>query len=157
PPGNTGTARRVHLAGDAVIRTDAAGRFQTPRQFEPDGDYRVVVEAENFQGERSGWLTVGDARPLAFPDLTLQRLRVVQGRVLDPQGKPVAEARVSFAGERRRAAAATDAAGRFRLPDVADGPGFLFVEKTGFRFHGQPARAGGALEVVLVRRAEPSG
>src|SRR5262249_33804556 len=71
--------------------------------------------------------------------------------------KPVAEARVSFAGERRRAAAATDAAGRFRLPDVADGPGFLFVEKTGFRFHGQPARAGGALEVVLVRRAEPSG
>src|SRR5262249_30103525 len=123
---------------------------------EPDGEYRVVVEAEGFQGERSGWLPVGNTRPLAFPDLTLQRLRVVQGRGLDRQGETAGRGRGGFSAYRPPATTPTHATGRFRLPDVLDGAGFLFVEKAGFRFHGQAARAASAIEVVLVSRKEPS-
>src|SRR5262249_364481 len=58
PKPNVGTARAVALDGGVVLRTDAGGKFQTPRQLEPDGDYRVVVTAPGFQAESSGWLPV---------------------------------------------------------------------------------------------------
>jgi RNA polymerase sigma factor (sigma-70 family) len=150
-----GNARLVAVNGGVPVRTDAAGQFRTARQFDPDGDYRVVVSAKGFQQEPSPWLAVGDARPLAFPDVLLLRVRVVKGRVLDRQGEPIAGVRMLHVDNRKRVTATTDAAGFYRLEGVVDAPGFLFAQKDGFRFHGQlsPGRAGNA-EVVLTRSAE---
>jgi hypothetical protein len=83
-------------------------------------------------------------------------VRAVEGRVRDRQGKPVAGARVLYVDERKRVGATSDSEGRFRLEGVLDAPGFLFVEKAGFRFTGRasgPGADGG--DVVLLHTDEP--
>jgi RNA polymerase sigma factor (sigma-70 family) len=147
------TPRLVAFDGDVVVRTDAQGRFETPRELEPDGEYRVIVEADGAPPEPSGWLPVGGERPLAFPELTVRRARTVAGRVLDRRGQPVAGARVLQVGDRKRVTTTTDGEGRFTLPSVPDGAAPLFVEKAGFRFHGQADAT--VTDIVLTRADEP--
>jgi RNA polymerase sigma factor (sigma-70 family) len=154
PEPNVGTPRAVALA--MPVRTDTDGKFQTPRQLEPDGFYRVVIRADGFLSESSDWLPVGDARPLAFPDLVLQRSRALQGRVLDRDGKPVAGVRLLYVDGRNRLTAMTDAEGRYRLEGVREAAGFLFAQKDGFRFYGQDSDPKvDRVDVVLARTTEP--
>src|SRR5262249_62037245 len=42
PPPNLGTPQQVRFDGQPTLRSDAAGRFQTP-PLEPDGEYRTEV------------------------------------------------------------------------------------------------------------------
>src|SRR5262249_54756495 len=57
----------------------------------------------------------------------------------------------------QRTEATTDADGRFKLDAAPAPPAFLFVEKAGFRFHGQRADGPGPFAVTLARRDEPAG
>jgi RNA polymerase sigma factor (sigma-70 family) len=153
PEPNVGTPRTVALA--TPVRTDAAGKFQTPPQLEPDGFYRVVIGAEGFLSESSDWLPVGNARPLAFPDLVLQRSRTLQGRILDRDGKPVAGVRLLHVDDRNRQTASSDAEGRYRLEGLREVAGFLFAEKDGFRFHGQLSDPkADRVDMILTRSGE---
>jgi hypothetical protein len=96
---------------------------------------------------------------LAVPALRAQAPAeggALQGEIRDRQGKPVAGARVSRTDRERHAEATTDAEGRFVLKGALSAPGFLFVEKAGFRFHGQRCDRPEKLEVTLVRRDEPA-
>jgi hypothetical protein len=98
---------------------------------------RIVVEAEGIVAARGGWIEIGDEPVIAAPDVVVRRLVELSGRVIDRQGQPVVAATVSNSGDgHRRVAAATDAAGRFRLQGVAEGDIFLFAEKSGHRFTG---------------------
>jgi RNA polymerase sigma factor (sigma-70 family) len=154
PPPNEGKPGRVALEGP--IRTDDAGKFQTPGGFDPDGEYRVLVTADGFQVGRGPWTAATAARPLALSDLMLLRLRTVTGHVLDRQGKPVAGVRVLSLDESRRITATTDAEGRFRLEGVLEGPAYLFADGAGFRFGGQALPADDKpLDLALTRTGEP--
>jgi hypothetical protein len=157
PPPNVGTPRKVLFDGQPALRSDAAGRFQTP-PLEPDGEYRIEVRAAGFQTERTPWKTAGGkATLLAGSDLVLPRLRSLSGRVQDRQGKVVAGARVQYVDHRSRTTATTDADGRFQLTSPLTGPGLLFVEKAGYRFHGQPTGLGAdSVDVTLTRTGEPT-
>jgi hypothetical protein len=151
-----GTPGPVDLPEKAARATDTAGRLETPRCLAPDGSYRLEVKAEGFLPERTAWKDVPRAGAVAFGDVVLKRLRPVTGRVRDRQGKPVAGARVFRADGRQHAEATTDAEGRFTLKTAFSPPGFLFVEKAGFRFHGQRCDRPEKFEVTLTRRDEPA-
>jgi hypothetical protein len=99
--------------------------------------------------------TTGAAPPAREPAATAEKV-VFQGVVLDRQGKPVAGAKVAHSSDRQRAEAATDAAGQFQLSTSLLRPAFLFVEKAGFRFHGQGCDKADRLRIVLTRRTEPA-
>lgn len=127
----------VMLDGAESIRTDAHGRFQTPDALSRHAFVRIVVEAEGILAARGGWIEIGEEAVIAAPDIVARRLVEVSGRVIDRQGRPVAAATVSNAGDgHRRVEALTDAAGRFRLRGVPEGDVFLFAEKPGHRFTG---------------------
>src|SRR5262249_18838298 len=100
----------------------------------------------------------GEEDVLTFPDVTLRRpiaVRAVTGRVVDREGRPVAGALVSQAGDGpRRTEATTDGDGRFRLVGVYTGPVLVFAEREGFRFGGVVVGAG-PVEVRLARVDEP--
>jgi RNA polymerase sigma factor (sigma-70 family) len=158
PPPNLGTPHKVTFAGKAEIRSDADGKFQTPPELEPDGEYRVVAEAAGFRTEQSPWQAAGGKATLAWSDLVVPRMRSATGRVRDREGQPVAGARVLYVDDRNRTRATTDSDGRFQLSSPLAGPGFLLVEKAGYRFQGQQtAPAADALDVMLPRSSEPAG
>jgi tetratricopeptide (TPR) repeat protein len=75
----------------------------------------------------------------------------LSGVVVDRAGNPIAGAAVLAQGWPGRAAASTDAEGRFSLAPPLGGPAWLFVHKDGYRFHGQPLTGG---TVTLTRRSE---
>src|SRR5262245_58913173 len=82
--------------------------------------------------------------------------KALEGEVVDRRGQPVAGAKVSRCDDRQRALATIDAAGKFRLSSTFVPPGFLFVQKEGFRFHGQRCDKPDRLRIVLSRRDEPA-
>jgi hypothetical protein len=100
-------------------------------------------------------LAVAPALPAHAPEEEAKA--EVRGTVLDAAGQPVAGARVVRADGRQRVEGTTDADGRFRLTAAGSAPGFLFVEKAGFRFHGQRCDRPGSLKITLARRTEPAG
>ncbi len=70
--------------------------------------------------------------------LTLRRLVMVEGRVVDQQGKPVAGATVFHTGNATpRTEATSDADGRFQLAGLVEGKSPIFVTHPAFHFHGQ--------------------
>jgi protocatechuate 3,4-dioxygenase beta subunit len=158
PPPNVGTPEPVTFDGQRFLRTDAAGRFQAPRRLPPDGEYRAVVRAEGISTGQTAWLAVSRTTATAFPDLVVHRLRSLEGQVHDRQNRPVVGALVERTTDAPASLrTATDPGGRFRLLDPVDAPGFLFIEKSGFRFHGQPLDlAGKEVGLILTRTDEPA-
>jgi len=87
----------------------------------------------------------------------LQRpLRMISGRALDRQGKPVAGIEVFQSGDGPgRTAAKTDGDGRFALAGFRQGPVFLFARGEAFRFFGRLIKPGdGDIAVELTRTSE---
>jgi hypothetical protein len=87
---------------------------------------------------RSGWIKIAeDAAEAEAPDITLKRLRIIIGRVLDRRGQPVDGATVFNSGDgHERIEARSKGGGKFLLTDVPEGGVFLFAEKPGYRFTG---------------------
>jgi len=146
----------IHFDGIDEIRTAADGTFQTPRELDLALDCRALAIADGFVSESTDFVKPAPAEINVLPDLLLRRtltLRTVTGRVVDRQGRPMSGVTVLQSGDGpRRSRARTDAAGRFQIGGVADGPAFLFAEKPGFRFGGRLIGAGNeAVELVLDR------
>jgi hypothetical protein len=140
----------------APAASDKEGRFLSARCLDPDGRYQLVVTAEGFLEETTAWKAVGKEDTLAFGDVVLSRMRPLEGEVVDQKGKPVTGAKVTRDDHRQRYEATTDAAGRFTLKTTFFPPGFVFVEKEGYRFHGQRCDKPEKLRIVLTRREEPA-
>jgi protocatechuate 3,4-dioxygenase beta subunit len=135
--------------------TDREGRFELPRCLEPIGTYQLHLKADGFLVEKTAWKMPLDAGVVAFGDVTLRRQRILEGQVVDRQGKPVAAAHVVRADDRQKVEATTDEQGRFKLQTAFFPLGLLFVQKPGFRFHGQRCDTPGSLKITLLRRDEP--
>ena len=131
----------VELRG-GPLRTSADGRFQTPDNLLVGSTYRVVARAVGKEPIISDWVAIDEA-PRALLPVRLRSLRSVGGRVVDRQGKPVANVEVFQSGDGpEQASTQTDADGRFVLDGFREGPVFVFARGEGFRFHGQLIREG---------------
>ncbi len=141
------------------IRTDADGKFQTPRELNTARDYSIEAIAEGFVSESTDLVKPAPGEFNVLPDLLMRpalKLRTLSGRVVDRQGHPLSGAAVLQSGDGpRRSRTETDALGRFQIGGVADGPACLFAEKPGFRFGGTLIGAGdNAVDLVLDRTEE---
>lgn len=143
----------VDLPKDASHTTDREGHFRTTPCLDPDGSYQLELKADGFLAETTPWKEMTAQPELVF-EATLRRLRPLQGQILDRQGQPVAAARVARSDERQKVETVTDEKGHFQLRTAFVTPGFLFVSKPGFRFHGQSCDRPEALQIALTRREE---
>jgi uncharacterized GH25 family protein len=148
-----GENKPVDLPRDAGRATDRAGRFQTPPCLDPDGSYQMELKAEGFLAEQTAWKEMPAKAEIVF-EATLRRLRPLEGEVIDRQGKAVAGARVVHSHERQKVETVTDEKGHFQMKTAFFPPGFLFVSKSGFRFHGQRCDRSEPLKITLTRREE---
>ena len=145
--------------GHAEVRIDATGRFEVPALAV--GKLRLSLNPRDGQQDRD--LPAGDRaiEPGKITEITitlagLNRIRTVDGRVVDRQGQPVAGAVVFQSGDGpKRTRTTTDGQGRFQLVGVDEGLAFLFAEKVGFRFHGRRIdETPGAITLTLTRTGE---
>ncbi|HEV3024097.1 MAG TPA: carboxypeptidase regulatory-like domain-containing protein, partial [Pirellulales bacterium] len=140
-------------AGQDELRTDDERRFRTIRRFSREAEYAVRFRADGFMPGMSRYAHAGGEATLTLGEVSLTRLRVIRGRVVDRQGRPVAGVRVFQSGDGpARTEATTGADGRFAVEGVVEGPAFLFVEKDGFRFHGQLVEPGRQDADLMIRR-----
>jgi hypothetical protein len=100
------------------VQTDPQGRFRIPRLY-PDNDYQVRVEVPGYERKWTGWLHVRSGEP-ARVDIRLREAPAfVAGKVVDAQGRPLAETRVVL-GHLCCADAVTntDTEGNFRIESL---------------------------------------
>jgi hypothetical protein len=123
------------------LRSAADGSFQTPDDLMAGSNYQVTVRAPGHEPVLSDWITIGEKRR-TLPLLVLRPLGTVRGRVVDRQGKPVANVEVFQSGDGpEQTTTQTDADGRFSLAGFRQGPVFVFVRGADFRFQGQLVKA----------------
>jgi len=136
------------------LSTDANGEYRA--WIEVGAPYRVQIGTEGHTPQWTEWVEFAADKPPVFPDVVIDSLRSIAGRVVDRQGRPVSGATVIQSGDGpQRTQAASDNDGRFELSGYQNEAAFVFVEKEGFRFHGQPLKAGDDVESVLTRASEP--
>jgi protocatechuate 3,4-dioxygenase beta subunit len=140
-------------ATERVGLTGPDGRFESDA-FQAGDTYAVSFSAPGYRGVTGPeWKSVpGEVHD--FGDLRLKRADLaVTGTVTDLGGRPVAGARVfDNADGPRPTSTTTDAAGRFTLPGLFDGPAFVSVKADGFRLASAPAEGGGKPVTVILRR-----
>jgi hypothetical protein len=140
-----------------VAVTGPDGRFQS-EVIQAGDEYTVTFSAPGYRGVTGpAWRAVA-GQVHDFGDLQLTGSdRTVTGTVADLAGRPVAGAVVfDNADGLKPTSAATDAAGRFTLGGLLDGPAFVSVKADGFRVISVPAEAGGKpVAVVLRRQSDP--
>jgi protocatechuate 3,4-dioxygenase beta subunit len=141
------------LDADAPIVTGRDGDFLAPRGLPRGTRHRMAARAAGYAPARTEWMPSGAAL-----DASLARLRTIQGRVVDAQGRPLAGVGVFSAlaplpGNR----AMTDGRGGFRLSEISKDDPFLFVEGTDIRFQGQMIDARGVeVTLTVARRDDPA-
>ena len=124
------------------MRTAADGSFRTPDNLLVGSQYLVAVRAPGMEPIVSKWITISDQPRVLLPFIQ-KPLRTIGGRVVDRQGKPVANVEVFQSGDGpERTATKSDrgrpvCAGGFR-----QGPVFLFARGEGFRFFGRLIKPG---------------
>jgi len=154
-PFQNGAARDVDLPGSARV-TDARGKLELPGCIEPDGKYQLRVTAAGFLDEDTVWKAVRGEPSVDFDVVVLKRIRPLEGLVRDSKGNAVGGARVVRGDSRQRVETKTDDAGRFVLETALSPPGFMFIEKPGYRFHGQRCDRPERLTITLRRHDEPA-
>ena len=156
-----GFLEQAYFEDNPEIKTSADGSFKTPKVLErKPSEFRIEVITDEFLPARTTWVPVPEGDLLTLPDLNLKRLkaaRIVSGRVVDRDGKPVQRAVVSQGGDGPRwTTAQADADGRFRLRGVVGDKSLVFAESPGFRFGGSISVDGAEpVEIRLARTNEP--
>lgn len=149
----TYVSKRTRMAGVGgqfeKHSTDRQGRFESGPLWSGDG-YHVVIEAAGFPKidlpNVKG--TAGQVHDYGTLKLT-GTSHSIAGRVVDPSGKPIADARVFNSGDAPQiVTTVTDKDGRFRLDGLIAGPVYVFADHTQYRFGGTYAR-NPAEEVLL--------
>lgn len=113
---------------DGPIRTGADGAFITPDNLIVGAAYRVTVREPGNEPIISDWIDINE-QPVTIAPLVLRSLRTIKGRVIDRQGKAIAQAEMIQSGDGpERTTVRTDSAGRFALGGFQHGPVFLFAQ-----------------------------
>ncbi|MBI4601044.1 MAG: carboxypeptidase regulatory-like domain-containing protein [Planctomycetes bacterium] len=86
----TGSFARLLEGMKGMGRTDAEGRFTL--QSLPPGEYTLRVMARGYAGARVDGVRVGDRSAPPEARIELERGVTLRARVLDPEGRPVAQA-----------------------------------------------------------------
>ena len=91
---------RPNIVGfkESPLRTRPDGVFQTPENLLFGISYRVVVREPGYEPIISDFFPVTD-ESVKVPPLELRALRTVSGKVIDRQGKPVANVEVFQSGD----------------------------------------------------------
>lgn len=138
--GERAVSPRVHFP-TGPIRTNADGTFVTPDCLIAGLRYRVNVSADDeHDGFLSKWVKpeAKADQVVTLPTIRLSSLKSIAGKVIDRQGKPVADVEVFQSGDGpKKTTTRTAADGSFRLDGYRPGKAFVFERKPGFRFHGQ--------------------
>jgi len=124
----------------AEAKADAQGRWVLKKT--PSGWVRVVVEADGFVPRVAAYARFDEQPRWQSYDSGLARSAPVSGRVIDEDGKPMADVDVRFghvqpaSGGRYESPYAyhfkTDADGRFRAEQVPAGTASIWVNKPGY-------------------------
>jgi len=151
-----GFGQQVQFDGNSLIKTSPDGSFLSPKGLErKPGEVRIEVNTRGFLPARSPWVRVGEGDLLTLPDLALKPVRnarIIAGRIIDRDGRPVPGAKVPQTGDGpAMATVRTNGEGRFRLTGVPSGPALVFAEAPGFRFGGSVL--GGEAQSVDIRLA----
>jgi protocatechuate 3,4-dioxygenase beta subunit len=149
-------AVQIRFGESDRLTTNDAGEFTSPAVW-PDGEYRAKLVDERFEPAASAWVNLADGSESPLDDLIARRLGAHLGAVTNRDGAPVSNARVTFQGGGRRLEAQTDGEGRFKFEEAPDGPGYLFVDAEGYRFHGQKRTTWEPLAIKLLRDDQPYG
>ena len=101
---------------------------------------------------------IDDTGAVRLPDVTLRRLRTVEGRVVDSSGHPLPDVTIRHAGDGPAwTTSLNDVDGTFRLDGVPEGLALVFAERAGFWFTGKRVPAGDQpLEFILTPRSRPN-
>jgi hypothetical protein len=141
--------------GSIAIRTGADGRFQTRRRFPAHVEFYAEASAPGRLSARSPGITA-TREPDQPTVVVLRRVRTIEGRVVDRQGRPIAGAVVRQSGDGPMPTETVSGKqGQFQLPGVLEGPALVFATKQGFRFGFRPVDDGPQpADVVLTRTGE---
>jgi Carboxypeptidase regulatory-like domain len=137
------------------MRTAADGSFRTPDNLLVGSQYLLSIRAPGMEPILSKWITITDQPHVLFPFIQ-KPLRTISGRVVDRQGKPVANVDVFQSGDGPKPTETrSDANGRFSLGGFPHGPVVLFARVPGYRFFGRLIKPGeDDVTVKLTRRSE---
>src|SRR5262249_28002527 len=118
-------------------KTDARGRFESGPLWADDG-YHVAIAADGFSVTDLPTIKGRSGEYHDYGTIQLEGTgRAISGRIVDPNGRPVADATVFNSGDAPGIVTTqTDAEGRFRLEGLRTGPVYVFAEHDDFRFAG---------------------
>jgi hypothetical protein len=152
-----GPARRTEAqfyqpAEVEAVFTDAAGRFESGPLW-PGCVYTLTVSADGFAPRLLREVEGRAGQTHDFPPVVLSGTSAaVAGTVVGPDGRSLAGATVINSGDApKRLTAATDAAGRFSLAGLYDGPAVLVAHKPGYRWGYTVARPGEPEPKIVLR------
>lgn len=130
--------RDTSRESSADARTDELGRFELTGVA---AGAWTLVATDDLGRTIERQIQVEEGRGTIVPELRFPPLPAVRGRVLDPEGRPIRGASLSFTQERLRVWAMADMEGRFTTR-LTDGTWTLRAEPNGFA----PAMATVAVE-----------
>jgi hypothetical protein len=151
-------AERVPINDRLEILTDNDGWARFSLTLQPkEATSRSISSCVCFTAEAKGCLVtrtccISPAKSDHFEVLiTLLRLVNIEGRVIDGQGRPVADAVVFHTGNASpRVEVKTDTDGRFKLDGLPEGKAPIFVAHPEYHFHGQLIDTAAAQELKLL-------
>jgi hypothetical protein len=146
----------LSLMGHRELVSDKDGHFDAPCPIGRAMEYRVFARPEGYTIASSGWhQSIAEATPGRI-ELQLDRLRQLEGRVVDVEGSPLSGVRIFQSPHGVPPMHATSGGdGRFTLVGVAGERAFLFAEREGYRFAGVPIDRPAGVEIVLNRLNQP--
>jgi RNA polymerase sigma factor (sigma-70 family) len=137
--------------------TDKNGSLKKSHLIGKGNDYRILVHPDGVAVAGGETIKSTGNKPVDFGAVAVDRLREIQGKILDVDGNPVVGATVLNWGNASPLTSATAGRdGTFRLGGVAQGEVHLFVEGRGFRYHHEALKPGAGPISVRLRRRDAS-